>query len=377
MRNRDRAALITAAALAFLFAAVIVVMILLRAETTYNYPPYSSLNNSADGTKAYFETLGRLGFTATRNYRPLRKLKGAQADIFFPGIGLEALRHADEKDFEDFEELAKSGTRLIIATQPESVWAAAPVPSKGKKPAPPPKDLLKERWGIEIGFRERPGTRIESGTFKRLGIKPVTGFFQKWSKEWSPSLERADAPLFLERSFGKGSVLLISDCRYFTNRVLLTHPDMQVLTAVPGAHSAMIFDESHLGLEDTGTVVGLATSHHLNWVLLGFAVLAALYIWRNSVSFVPPVAISKDHSVAGQDAYAALTNLLMQSVPAKDLLHKAAQEWNSTAYLRRKGRTIRPEELALLPDLDATTSLAEYKSLSERLNHTVSAITVK
>jgi hypothetical protein len=106
-------------------------------------------------------------------------------------------------------------------------------------------------------------------------------------------------------------------------------------------------------------------------------VLAALYIWRNSVSFVPPVATSKDRSVAGQNAYAALTNLLMQSVPAKDLLYKAAQEWNSTAYLRRKGRTISPEELALLPDLDATTTLAEYKSISERLNHTVPSVTVK
>jgi hypothetical protein len=141
-----------------------------------------------------------------------------------------------------------------------------------------------------------------------------------------------------------------------------------VLTAVSGKPSAIIFDESHLGLEDTGTVIGLTTRHHLNWVLLGLAIFAALYIWRNSVSFIPPLPVPKDSSISGQSAYAALTNLLMQSVPPKSLLHKAAQEWNATVPLSRNQRTLSAEELALLPDLDRISAVTGYKSLSGRLN---------
>lgn len=377
MHSSHRLAWITAAALAFLFAVTIVVTVLLRAETTYNYPAYSSLNNSADGTKAYFEALNKLGFIVTRNYRPLRKLQGEHTDIFYAGTPLADLQYGDDKDLEDFEQLAKSGARLIIAAQPQSVEINLPE-KKSKETFPDKKDVLKQHWGIEVGARESHVSQVESGAAHRLGMKPLTGYFAKWSKDWSPSLTRSDGhPLLLERRFGKGSVLLISDCRYFTNRELLTRPDTQVLAAVPGAPSQIIFDENHLGLEDTGTVVGLTTAHRLNWIFAGFIVLAVLYIWRSSVSFIPPVPMVNDSSVTGQNAYAALTNLLMQSVRPKSLLHKAAQEWNSSAHLHRNRHMISAEELALLPDLDPASTLAEYKSLSERLNSNVLSITVK
>ncbi len=332
MRGRDRFALVAVASLSVLFAATIVTMVLLRAETTYNYPAYSSLNNSAGGTKAYFEALRKLGFTVVRNYRPLRKLQGIPADIFYAGTPLAALQHTDEKDLQDFEQLAKSGARLIIALQPEAVWEAKPLAKNDKKQDKEPKDFLRERWGVDIAFRDRQVSEME-GKLNRIGFKSVTGYFAKWSKDWSPDVTRSGAPLFLERRFGKGSIVLISDCRYFANSELLTRPDMQVLTATLGRRPQIVFDESHLGLEDTGTVVGLTTAHRLNWIFAGFALLATLYIWRSSVSFIPPAPIPKDFSVAGQDAYAALRNLLMQSVSAKSLLHKAAEEWNSTTHL--------------------------------------------
>lgn len=370
MRGQPRTALFGIAALCILLAGTIAATVLLRAGITFNYPAYSSLNNSADGTKAYYETLRKLGFNATRNYRSLPKLKGTQADVFYAGAAISALQHGDEKDFEDFEQLAKSGARLIIAAQPETlsiVLSPAKKPKKDKKPDAVQKDMLKERWGIELGFRPRQLTAAEMGPLKQLGIKPFLAYFQKWSKEWSPSVTRNDEPLFLERHFGNGSILLISDCRYFTNRELLARPDTQILTAAVGQTPQIIFDESHLGLEDTGTVIGLTTAHHLNWIFVGFALLAALYIWRNSVSFIPPARAPSNRSVIGQNAYAALTNLLMQSVPPKSLLHRAAEEWNATAHLRRNQRTIGDDELALLPDLDRATTMAEYKSICQRM----------
>jgi Domain of unknown function (DUF4350) len=367
MRGHRRTALMGVGALSALFAAAIITTVLLRAGVTYNYPAYSSLNNSADGTKAYYEALRKLGFNVTRNYRPLRKLNGTRADIFYGGAPLSALQNADEKELQELEQLAKGGARLTIAIQPEVVGTEVSRVKKEKKQKAAAKNMLKQRWGIEIGFRPRQLTGTETTTLNRLGMKPFIAYFRAWSRDWSPSLMRSDAPLFLERRFGQGSILLISDCRYFTNRELLTRPDMEILTAVAGKHPQIIFDETHLGLEDTGTVVGLTTAHRLNWIFAGFLVLACLYIWRNSVSFIPPLPRAKDSAIAGQDAYAALTNLLMQSVAPKSLLHRAAEEWNATAHLFRSRRVIGAEELTLLPGLDRATTVAEYKSICQRI----------
>ncbi|MBV8895005.1 MAG: DUF4350 domain-containing protein [Acidobacteriaceae bacterium] len=350
-------------------AATVVATVLLRAGITYNYPAYSSLNNSADGAKAYYEALRKLGVDTTRNYRPLRKLTGTRADVFYAGTPISALQHADEKDFEDFEHLAKTGAHLILAAQPEVVGTEPSRISKKKekKEDAAPKDLLKQRWGIELGFRPRQLTAAETGPLKHLGIKPFVAYFRTWSNEWTPSVTRNGQPAILERRFGSGSILLVSDCRYFSNRQLLTSPDTEILTAVISQTPQVIFDESHLGLEDTGTVIGLTTAHHLNWIFAGFVLLAGLYIWRYSVSFIPPFPAPTSSSVAGRDAYAALTNLLIQSVPLKSLLHTAAEEWNRTAHLRRNQRPISEDEISLLPDIDRATTMAEYKSICQRM----------
>ena len=130
--------------------------------------------------------------------------------------------------------------------------------------------------------------KLSPRSFNGLYLVPATWHFSSWTNEWIPSHMRDYSPLFLERRFGKGLILLIANARLFTNRELLLEPDAPLLAAVPSAHRQVIFDESHLGLEDTGTVAGLAAAHHLQWLLLGFVILAAIYVWRSSFSFVPP-----------------------------------------------------------------------------------------
>ena len=291
--SRNPLTLVADIVLALAFAGCVVFVVLLGAGATFNYPAYSSLNNASEGTKAYFDALQKLGFNVERNYRPLRKLSGKQADIFYAGITFASLEQAEESEFDEFEQIAKSGCRLIIAVQPDALEfekaAVAPKQPKSKQKATKieNKDLLRQRWGLEIAWRDAGLGREENSALTKLGVKGKIGYVAKWDPSWSPLLWRQGNPIFLERRFGKGSVLFVSDARYFTNRDLLSKPDTQILTALVGSPKHMIFDESHLGLEDTGTVIGLTTAHHLNWILAGFVVLAALYIWRSSVSFIP------------------------------------------------------------------------------------------
>ncbi len=371
MRTRERLALSAVLLLSAVFLFTIVRSVLRRAETTYNYPAYSSLNNGDEGTKAYFQTLGRLGYNPSRNYQLLRKLEGTQADIFYAGPALGSFRYSEVKELEEFEHLAERGARIILAFDADGIIEKPRTAAVSKEPSkrPVPEDTLKKRWGIQLAFAKRNVSKAVNEFMSGLDSIPVSWYFSYWPSDWMSSQMRNETPLFLERRFGKGSILLIADSKLFTNRELLIHPDTQVLAAVPGHRHDIIFDESHLGLEDTGTVVGLAGAHGLQWMMLGFLALAILYVWRNSTSFVPPTQVRRDTAVSGLDAHSALSNLLMQSVPKKSILGVVAEEWNRSVSGRQGvAREISTEELIRLRQVQPADFPAEYRSLAQGLN---------
>ena len=367
---RNRIALAGGLTLIAVFLITLAVSILDRAEGTSGYPPYSSLNNSDEGLKAYYDALGRLGFLTSRNFLPLHKLAGAQADIVYAGPTLQSFEYASHTDLELFEQLAAKGGRVVILLSSEGLIGKVSHQTKLPIKAPkPPVATLKQRWGIQVAYREAPR---EKNSFSVLldgrDFVPATWHFSSWSNDWMPSHMRDYSPLFLERHFGSGSILLIANARLFTNRELLIKPDAQLIASVPGAHRRVIFDESHLGLEDTGTVAGLASTHHLQWLVLAFVVLAAIYVWRSSFSFVPPAGRSTDDSVAGQDAGLALASLLAQSIPQRDVLLAVAEEWNrSRATTRRAAHYIDDTQLASLRAVPATEAVARYNKLVDDL----------
>jgi hypothetical protein len=373
MHNRNRFAFSAALALAALFVFAMLGSVLRRAGTTYNYPSYSTLNNGDNGTKAYFDALARLGFAPSRNFKMLRQLAGTRAAIFYAGPELWSFRYSDEKDLKQFEQLAERGARVVIALDPEAVtempqekWTSSPHSDSTRRP----EDNVKKRWRVETAYTDRAVPKENREFLARLGVVPVSWRFSSWPGAWTPSHLRNGSPLFLERKFGQGSIALMANSKLFTNRELLIHPDLDVLASACGGYRSIIFDESHLGLADTGTVVGLATAHGLEWMLLGFLVLAILYVWRSSVSFVPRLSAPVEDSVSGRDAHQALSHLLMQSVPSGSVLRVAGEEWNRSAALLARGRVRRLSqgELERLGRLRPADTAAEYCTLAARLN---------
>ncbi|HTU46241.1 MAG TPA: hypothetical protein VMF91_14330 [Bryobacteraceae bacterium] len=373
MHRRHNLAFAAALGLGAMFVLVTLWSVLRGTDTSYNYPDCSSLNNSDTGTKAYFEALARLGFAPSRNFKMLRKLTGARAAIFYAGPDLWSFRYSDEKDLEQFEQLASGGARVILALDPEGITELPrekPKRASDSKDSRSREDNLKKHWGIELTYVERAVASENRKLLAGLEVQPVTWRFSSWPAAWKPSHPRNGSPLFLEREFGTGSVVLIANSKLFTNRELLVHPDVDVLATAPGAYRDIIFDENHLGIADTGTVMGLATAHGLEWMLVGFVVLAILYVWRSSVSFIPRLSAPVEASVSGRDAHLALSHLLMQSVPSKSLLRVAGEEWNRSAALQARAR-VRPlsqDELGRLEQLRPADAAAEYRAIAARLN---------
>ena len=107
------------------------------------------------------------------------------------------------------------------------------------------------------------------------------------------------------------------------------HADL--LAWLVGPAKQVVFDEAHFGIVEAPGVSTLIRKYRLFGLGAGLILLAALFIWKNSISFVPPYPEAKrEDFVAGKDAAAGFVNLLRRNVPARDLLNVCFAEWTKS-----------------------------------------------
>lgn len=99
------------------------------------------------------------------------------------------------------------------------------------------------------------------------------------------------------------------------------------------ARRDIIFDETHLGVEERPGVAGLMRQYHLQGVLLALALIAGLFIWKNSLPLVPPPPGQPDEGsaalVQGKEASAGFASLLRRGISPADILFTCFAEWKS------------------------------------------------
>ncbi|MGA2555338.1 MAG: hypothetical protein ABSG04_03605, partial [Verrucomicrobiota bacterium] len=111
---------------------------------------------------------------------------------------------------------------------------------------------------------------------------------------WQTLYQRKGHPVIVQRAFGPGSLVLSTDSYFLSNEALRRERHAELLAWLVGPHPDVIFDETHLGVEERPGVAGLMRQYHLQGVLLALALIAALFIWRNSLPLVPPPAARPD-----------------------------------------------------------------------------------
>src|ERR1043166_7640382 len=85
-------------------------------ETGEIYPPYSSLRADPLGAKALFESLSaQPNLTVERLYKERHTVHDPGAAILVLGIAPHSFLTLNEKDLKEYETLAASGRRLILA----------------------------------------------------------------------------------------------------------------------------------------------------------------------------------------------------------------------------------------------------------------------
>lgn len=360
------------------------------------YPPYSTFRADPLGARAWFESLGLVGGVETRRLlEPLRTAgSGAGTTLFVLGTGVTDLREVSQREVDEIEQFMNQGGRVVIAFYPETstpffnftnslattntapgskskrrrrpasspTVTNAPSGSLTNAPGPmgpplktPPTTFgpkfisLEERWDFDMEFRRlelnddrvaqpaRVTNVVEiAGLPRALDWRSSTVFVTS-NAAWTAVLQRSNAPVLMERRFGKGSLVLMSDSYFTSNEAMRQSRQTALLTWLIGGGRRLLFDETHLGVEVQPGVATLARRYRLHGLFASLLLLAGLFVWRNSVSFVPPhpSLAGGDGDVTGKDSASGFINLLRRSLAPRALLRMCFDEWQQSVA---KGR---------------------------------------
>ncbi|MEW6306683.1 MAG: DUF4350 domain-containing protein [Verrucomicrobiota bacterium] len=369
------------------------------------YPPYSSLRSDPLGAKVLFESLDQLrGVQARRLYEPLDKLKtGGPATLFVLGVGARAFNAVPEGDVQDLERFAFDGGRVVLSIYPENIktWQTKhveermeqkreaeekPRRKKTKQEFDRPKAVkLGERWGFKLDYRDLRLNEegiSEAATAARQA--PIASLpesvhwhtaihFKDPAAEWKILYAREGLPVLMERAFGSGTVVLSADSYFLSNEGLRNDRYPALLAWLLGAGRTVVFDETHLGVNENPGVASLARRYRLHGLVGGLLLLAALFVWKNSASLVPPLddeAGAGGAAVLGRESAAGFVNMLRRTIAPGQLAAVCLAEWKKSCAQNRSDLAPKVERMHALIEAEtrrhegAPNQVELYRSLA-------------
>ena len=261
------------------------------------YPAFSSLRKDPEGTSVLFESVQRLAPSTQRSYLPLESARWSHRTLLLLGANPDQVATAGALDQHVVERLARQGNRVVLALAPGG-WASKEAIER-----------IEKAWGVKI---------------QNAGTKDDPEIHFSASSQWTVLRGVADV---IERSFGPGSLVLVASSTMFTNGALADSPDTASIGSVIGASDGTVFDEAHLGVVESGSVMGLLRAYHLQGLLLGLLFPGALLVWKYSTSFPPAPRFGPPQRMEGRRSFSGLVALLRRNLSPADLAAAGWQEW--------------------------------------------------
>jgi hypothetical protein len=158
---------------------------------------------------------------------------------------------------------------------------------------------------------------------KKKAFNPASG-----PSKWTVHATKNGNPMVIERSIGQGSLVVLSDSYFASNEALFKEAKPAFLAWLMGHADTIIFDETHLGTGENPGIMTLARRYRLHGMFIGALVLFGLFIWKNTMSLVPPDREEAvDDVVTGHGATAGLVSLLKRGIPSANLLNRSFEIW--------------------------------------------------
>jgi hypothetical protein len=378
---------LTIAVLAAVLVYGVVHLFLLRFQTGDVYPEYSSLRADPLGAKGLHDALLELPqLDVRRNYRPIEKLRpGTPTTLLYAGTPRDAFWR--DKEVHEVETLLEKGARVVVTflpvghgpTKREQERIARherelakersereKKEKEGEKHAEPPGDgepepveapllsfdLVAKRWGFSFKYLQGAPTfrytaRLRDGPGE---LEPEISWhsalhFVLENGGWKTIYSNEDQPVIIERTYGKGSIVLCADSYFLSNEALRKERHPTLLAWLIGPSRTVVFDEESHGVsEDTG-IVSLIRKYRLQGVVAGLLLLALLFVWKNAVPLVPPFDDPETSGavVTGKHAGEGFVNLLRRSIEPREVLNVCAEEWKKS--FNHDGRNVKAVQL--------------------------------
>jgi len=340
------------------------------------YPPYSSLRADPLGAKVLYESLqGVPDLSVRRFFQPSTKLEGGrQRVLLIFGVHGRNLEVMPEVDFEAVQNFMFSGGRVVISLLP----AMSDENSERQDANPPAKKETSPRADTNaaaadfktVSFLDKDGLRLTNDALfdphvaasraQLAGYSPTTNelppsiswhsaaYFTNLNPGWRTIYQRRKHAVVIERPFGPGSLVLSADSYFVSNEALRRERYPALLTWLIGSRREVLFDETHLGVEEHPGVAALLRRYHLEGVVMGLLLVAGLFVWQNGAPLVPPFkdepGEGRTASVQGRESTAGFASLLRRSIPPADILSVCFAEWKTAC-----ART--PRAAARLPEV--------------------------
>jgi len=374
----------------------------LRFESGDSYPPYSSLRADPLGSKALYESLDHL-MPARRHLQPLSKLgDGRDTTLLWVGEDVKKLRFLPG-EFKDLETFVRTGGRVVIGLLPvlekprinrfaarSARGKGAPVRPANPSPGPAPtnspgwqpgdefddfrKVSVRDRWDVSFDYAELSKTddgKLVPVLAARRGVPddsplprsiPVhtSLHFSSTNSNWRTIYARIVGtnvqPVVVERTMGKGGIVLCADSFCFSNEALRREREPELLAWFIGPAREVVFDETHLGVQEDPGVATLARKYRLGGVFVALLILAGLFVWKNSASFMPPyeeqLALERGELIEGKDSTSGFINLLRRNIPPADLMKVCLEQWNAHFAHARKPSESKLEAMQKIIDAE-------------------------
>jgi hypothetical protein len=323
-------------------------------------------------------------------------------------LGIEYDADIDEKEVAAVEKLVRNGLRLIVTFAAEAKRAApaatpgpafTPGPTSASPPTPtttpnPPKSAptplaqyskpkfhhAAEHWGVSFEVEEdtqrdavhRIAVPEDGQKDLELSVQWHTALYLKGlDPAWSVLYRRDNVPVVIERTFGRGSIVLCTDSYFLSNEGLHTARAPKLVARLVGTPQTVVFDEFHNGVAENPNVAGLVKKHGLGGAVLALLGIAALFIWKNAAPFLPHRTDDNQGThVRGFDAGQGFINLLRRGVPTSQLLELCVSEWRKTRGHRAKDKEKAHVDAVLRAHSGRTArdATAAYRTIATRLN---------
>jgi len=353
--------------LILIFAVGVFQLFVLGFKSGEIYPAYSSLRSDPLGTRALYESLEQFShIQIDRNHRPLNFLKFEEGTTFFYlGEPQSNWNSVPAELSGAIDRLTRSGGRLVMSFLPEQKQSAGGGETSGTSqkelhPVTEAKQAKKfipisNYWGVDFSFNAEILTE-ESKYLDLVATSNLPGFpsviswhtnlyFRLLDSSWRVLYACDGQPVIIERSFGKGRIILCADSYIFSNEALWLERHPGLLAWVIGNNANILFDEAHLGIYERLGVAGLIRQYRFHWFFSALVVLALLFVWKSAVYFVPPSRRPRaaDKVISEKDDTQGFFALLKRNIPAGEILATCIQEWERSF---NKDRRVSPGTIA-------------------------------